>query len=159
MKNATRIAVAASAISALAVIACSSSPTDDAVSVEVEQGTVDPNCIKGGITCGTVGASSGNLASSSGLVFDPGTSSGSTSGGTSGTSGGGYQPPGGVNPDHCGPCIPVIDLKGRPACDCRGGGNGLQSGIGCPPSTPCQREVWGVYRCYRKDPYTQECRP
>lgn len=159
MINATRIVVAVTAISALAVVACSSAPTDDPVSVQVEQGTVDPNCVKGGFTCGVGGGgltSSSGLASSSGMVMDPGTSSG---GGTSGsTQPPPLQPPNGESPINCGPCIATTDIKGRPACDCRGGGNGLQSLIQCPGYAPCQYYVWGAYRCYQVDWTTGTCR-
>jgi len=157
MINVTRIVVAVSALSSLAVIACSSGPTDETVSVQVEQGTVDPNCIKGGITCGVGGGgvtSSSGLASSSGLVMDPGTSSG---GGTSGSTPPPLQPPGGVTPLSCDPCVPAVNDKGAQGCACHGGGNGLQSLISCPSYAPCRYGTRGVYRCYQVDWNTGEC--
>lgn len=155
MINATRIVVAVTALSALAVVACSSAPTDESVSVQVEQGTVDPNCAKGGITCGVPGggglASSSGIVSSSSGVMDPGTS------GSSPPPPPPLQPPGGVTPLSCDPCVAAVNDKGAPGCSCHGGGNGLQSLISCPNYAPCRYLVRGVYRCYNVDWTTGAC--
>ncbi|MBS2014832.1 MAG: hypothetical protein JST00_18225 [Deltaproteobacteria bacterium] len=171
MNNVTRIVVVASAFSALAAIACTTAPGDD-VSVEVQQGTVDPNCIKGGLGCAPTGGTTtssggkggvGGIASSSGLVLDPGTSSSGGTSGTSGTSGStmpNLVPPKGIDPINCGDAC-----RWKPAgqnniegCDCGGAGNGLQSGIVCPIAYPCRYYVWGAYRCYQVDSWTGTCR-
>lgn len=171
--NASRLAVAAAAFSAVAIVACSATPIDDSPNVEVKQGTVDPTCVRGGPTCGVTGASSSGsvldpgtssgstsgssgrfpgLVSSSGFVLDPGTGS-SSSGGTSGST-----PPRGVDPLSCGECISLYDEDGvLYGCDCRGAGNGLQSGIVCPVSAPCRYLVHGSYRCYRYDYPSNTC--
>lgn len=159
MKNITRIAITAAAFSALSAIACSSSPsdTDTAPSVGVEQGTVDPTCVKGGTTCGLPGgssglaSSSGYVSSSSGFTLDPGTSGAPPPEP--------LRPPFGADPISCGErCTPTVDRKGYPACDCGGAaGNGLQSNVVCGVTTPCRYYVWGAYRCYQVDTYSGAC--
>lgn len=156
MNNATRIAVAAAALSALAVVACTADQAETP-SVEVQQGTVDPNCIRGGLTCGTTtyyGGKTGGLTSgyvSSSGVLDPGTSSG--------TGGQTLNPPKGADPVNCGDGCKWSDgdATHMPGCQCSGGGNGLQSGIVCPVAYPCRYYVWGAYRCYAVDSWSGTC--
>lgn len=188
--NTLKIALLATVAFSSLAIACSAAPSEK-MAVGVDNDSINPTCVKGGITCGSTGVTS---SSSSGKVLDPGTSSGSTSGGTttggasgrlplppissssgftldpgtssgtsgtSGTSGGGlYNPPKGVDPLYCGDaCVTERDPDGQiDGCDCHGGGNGLQSGIGCPSLYPCKYNVWGNYRCYAVDVTTGECR-
>lgn len=150
------------AFASVAAVACTTVP-DEPVSVGVEADQVDTKCIKGGITCGSLGGGrtvGGDLSTSSGGTVSSGGTTSSSSGGTSGKLGatsGALTSSGVVMvEEQCGPkgCDPIDcgeycrwnkDMSG---CDCSGAGYGLSSTISCPWSHPCGRTVFGIARCY-----------
>ncbi|MBX3188495.1 MAG: hypothetical protein KF819_15880 [Labilithrix sp.] len=139
MINVSRLAALAAL--AAAVVACSSAPADEAVSVDVDTNQVAPNCVKGGISCGVSGTVvRPPIINPPGFVLDP------------------IQPTPpppeeSVAPTDCGDSGCRWNVK-RTACECGGAGYGLFSTVNCSSnySFPCPRSVLGEVRCYKAEP-------